>query len=96
MSKHGNLEGHTRTPLAKRVPPDAKQHATAGPYSPVLEVDSAKLVVISGQVAVDSQGNVVGSTIEEQSRYALENCLRQLEVANCTFADVFKVNVFLD
>jgi 2-iminobutanoate/2-iminopropanoate deaminase len=81
--------------LTKLVPEGAGQHATAGPYSPVLEVDSCKLVVISGQVGVDMQGNVVGETIEEQTRCTLDNCRRQLETAGCTFADVFKANVYL-
>jgi len=79
----------------KQVPAGATQHKTAGPYSPVLEVDVDKLVVISGQVAIDPEGNVLGSTIEEQARATLENCRTQLATAGCTFADVFKVNVFL-
>ena len=44
----------------KRVPAGAVQHVTAGPYSPVLEVKAERLVVLSGQVAVDLDGNVVG------------------------------------
>jgi 2-iminobutanoate/2-iminopropanoate deaminase len=80
---------------AKRLPENTSQHTTAGPYSPVLEVDADKLVVISGQVAIDPQGNVVGQDIEEQTRYTLENCRRQLQSAGCTFADVFKVNAFM-
>jgi 2-iminobutanoate/2-iminopropanoate deaminase len=79
----------------KHLPKDAKQHLTAGPYSPVLEVDAAKIVVISGQVAIDAQGNVMGNDIEEQTRYTLANCQRQLKSAGCGFSDVFKVNVFL-
>ena len=81
--------------LAKRVPEGASQHITAGPYSPVIVVDRGSLVVISGQVAVDLQGNIVGDTIEAQSRQTLHNCLAQLETADCSFADVFKVNVYL-
>jgi 2-iminobutanoate/2-iminopropanoate deaminase len=80
---------------AKRLPDHASQHTTAGPYSPVLEVEANKLVVISGQVAIDPQGNVVGQNIEEQTRYTLENCRRQLKSAGCDFSDVFKVNVFM-
>jgi len=80
---------------AKRVPCGATQHAAAGPYSPVLEVDAAKLVVISGQAPLDDSGLVVGETIEQQAEVTLENCRRQLACANCTFADVFKVNVYL-
>ena len=84
----------TRHPLKVR-PEGARQHATAGPYSPVLEVDATRLVVISGQVAVDMSGEVVGSTIEEQTRATLENCTAQLASADCTLGDVFKVNIYL-
>jgi 2-iminobutanoate/2-iminopropanoate deaminase len=79
----------------KRVPGGAVQHATAGPYSPVLEINAERLVVLSGQVAVDLDGNVIGSTIEEQAEAALANCKKQLASAGCAFADVFKVNVYL-
>jgi 2-iminobutanoate/2-iminopropanoate deaminase len=71
------------------------QHITAGPYSPVLEVNAERLVVLSGQVAVGLDGKIVGATIEEQTEVALANCRRQLESAGCGFSDVFKVNVYL-
>lgn len=80
---------------AKRVPQGATQHSTAGPYSPVLEIQADRLVVISGQVALDPQGNIVGDTIEEQTRATLANCRRQLETAGCTLDDVFKVNAYM-
>lgn len=79
----------------KRVPAGAAQHATAGPYSPVLEVQADRFVVISGQVALDLAGNIVGDTIEDQTRQTLANCRRLLESAGCTFEDVFKVNAFM-
>lgn len=79
----------------KQVPAGAVQHKTAGPYSPVLEIQAGTLVVISGQVALDLDGNVVGATIEEQTRQTLSNCRRLLESAGCTLLDVFKVNAFL-
>lgn len=86
----------TGTPPRRiRLPEGAAQHATAGPYSPVLEVDARRLVVISGQVAVDDDGNVVGEGIVGQSRMVIENCARQLATAGCTFADVFKANIYL-
>ena len=84
----------TSHPLKTR-PKDARQHVTAGPYSPVLEVDARRLVVISGQVAVDMSGEVIGSTIEEQTRATLNNCVAQLATAGCTLGDVFKVNIYL-
>jgi 2-iminobutanoate/2-iminopropanoate deaminase len=86
--------GDIRHPLKVR-PKDARQHATAGPYSPVLEVDATRLVVISGQVAVDIAGEVIGSTIEEQTQATLDNCAAQLATADCSLGDVFKVNIYL-
>ena len=78
------------------VPEGAVQHVTAGPYSPVLEISGfQKIVVISGQAALDMQGNVIGETIEEQTIKTLENCKAQLERAGCTFDNVFKVNAFM-
>ncbi len=80
---------------AKKIPAGASQHITAGPYSPVLEVVCSKMVVISGQVAVDPQGATIGADISTQTRAALDNCKRQLATANCTLSDVFKVNIFM-
>jgi len=84
----------TSHPL-KRRPAGARQHMTAGPYSPVLEVDVRRLVVISGQVAVDMKALVIGATIEEQTEATMGNCSRHLASANCSLRDVFKVNVYL-
>lgn len=85
------MEDHLR----KRVPRGAVQHRTAGPYSPVIEVDARRLVVVSGQVAVDIDGTVMGTTIEEQTRATIGNCSRQLANAGVSLADAFKVNVYL-
>lgn len=79
----------------KRVPAGAVQHATAGPYSPVLIVPAGDLVAVSGQGPINSDGVVVGDTIEEQTDLTLEHCRRQLATAGCTFDDVFKVTVHL-
>lgn len=77
------------------INPNSGQHKTAGPYSPVLEINTNKLVVISGQAAIDPEGNVVGDTIEEQTKVTMENCRKQLQAAGVTLNDVFKVNVYL-
>ena len=83
-----------RHPL-KRQPDGARQHITAGPYSPVLEVDARRIVVISGQVAVALDGTLIGGTARAQAEVALRNCADQLGTAGCTLADVFKVNIYL-
>jgi len=77
------------------VPTGAIQHSTAGPYSPVLEIQAERLVVISGQVAIDMQGGIIGDTIEDQTRATLDNCRHQLATAGCSFEDVFKVNAYM-
>ena len=63
--------------------------------SPVLEIRSDKLVVISGQAALDLEGQLIGDSIEEQTRATMENCRTQLRQAGCDLDDVFKVNVYL-
>lgn len=81
----------------KRVPENAIQHKTAGPYSPVLLVsDFDEIVVISGQAPLDLDGNLVGETIEEHTIKTMENCLTQLKKAGVGFEDVFRVNVYMD
>ena len=77
------------------MPASASQHKTAGPYSPVLEINPRSLVVISGQAALDMEGNLVGDTVEEQTVATLENCKNQFAEAGCSLDDVFKVNVYL-
>ncbi|RYE83877.1 MAG: RidA family protein [Hyphomicrobiales bacterium] len=88
------LDDDVRHPLKSR-PRNARQHMTAGPYSPVLEVDARHLVVLSGQVAVDLEGEVIGTTITEQTIATLRNCASHLATAGCSLADVFKVNIYL-
>jgi len=82
-------------PLKSHPEGGRHQHVTAGPYSPVLEVDARHLVVISGQVAVNMQGLVIGATIEEQTEATLQNCALHLGSADCSLRDVFKVNIYL-
>ena len=81
--------------LKKKIPSGAIQHSSAGPYSPVLEIEFDRLVLISGQAPIDVDGNIVGETIEEQTRCTMENCIRQLAYAGCTLDSVFKANVYL-
>lgn len=72
------------------------QHRTAGPYTPVVGVNThPRLFVISGQAPLDVEGRVIGSTIEEQARVTLQNCRTQLQAAGCDTGDVFKVTVYL-
>jgi 2-iminobutanoate/2-iminopropanoate deaminase len=64
------------------------------PYSPAIR--SGALVCISGQVAKDSAtGAIVGETMEEQARVALENLRRVAKAAGAALEQVVKVTVYL-
>lgn len=75
--------------------PPAQQHVTAGPYSPVLQIEAGKLVVISGQAAIAPGGELMAADFTGQARATLENCRTQLAAAGCTLGDVFKVNCYV-
>jgi enamine deaminase RidA (YjgF/YER057c/UK114 family) len=75
--------------------PRISQHRTAGAYSPVLTVVPGRLVVISGQAALDEEGRVMGSDVETQTEHTLENCRRLLSAAGLGLSDVFKASVYL-
>lgn len=83
--------------MSKKILPesDSNEFMNPGPYSPVLEVDASKLVVITGQVAVGKDGKLVGDDIKTQTRQALENCQRQLARAGSGLKDVFKTTIFM-
>jgi enamine deaminase RidA (YjgF/YER057c/UK114 family) len=83
-------------PAGKRRPEHSSQHVTAGPYSPSMIVQPGRLVVISGQAALNDDGIVIGDDIADQARFTLDNCRRQLHQAGAGLQDVFKVNVYLN
>ena len=63
------------------------------PYSPVVR--SGDHVYTAGQVAFDANGDVVPGGIAEQTRQVFANLEACLRAADCTLADVVKVNVYL-
>ena len=84
------MADRTFTPvtLGADVPPPA------GPYSPAVR--AGDFVYVSGQVPRDPRtGDLVGSTIEDQSRATLTNVRRVLEAANASMRDVVSVTVYL-
>lgn len=68
----------------------------AGDYSQGVKVKKGTLVVISGQVAWDAQGNLVGKgDLRAQARQVFENVKNMLASAGATFKDVVKLGIFL-
>jgi 2-iminobutanoate/2-iminopropanoate deaminase len=64
-----------------------------GPYSPA--VGAGDLVFVSGQVALDAEGQVVGTTAAEQARKALANLQALLTAAGLGMDAVVKTTIFL-
>ena len=69
--------------------------APAG-YSQVVEVRGGRTLYISGQVALDSSGNVVGSgDFTAQVKQVFTNLKARLDEAGASFNDVVKLNFYL-
>ncbi|MFF7278245.1 RidA family protein [Streptomyces griseorubiginosus] len=78
----------TRIPAPDGVAPAAQ-------YSHVV-LGRGRFVAISGQVALDEDGGLVGEgDAEAQARQVFENLRRCLAAAGATFEDVVKLTCFL-
>ncbi|PVU87054.1 hypothetical protein BB559_006253 [Furculomyces boomerangus] len=66
-----------------------------GPYSKAIIHN--KLVYTSGQIPVDSKtGEIVGTTIGEQTHVALQNLKQVLECSGSSMSKVIKTTVYLN
>ena len=71
-----------------------KAPAAIGPYSQAVSVGD--LLFTSGQIALDpASGEVVGTTIEEQTTQVMKNIGAILEANNAKFENVVKTTCFL-
>ena|SRR5688572_16327183 len=65
---------------------------SSGPYSP--GIISGGFLFVAGQVGRNAEGKT-GATIEEQTRYTIENLRNVLQAAGCDLKDVVKATVYL-
>ena len=82
---------------ATRSNPDTVA-APVGTYSQAVRVETGDAVWIhvSGQIAIDLEGNLVGSgDLRAQTRQVFENLGAILEAHGATFADVVKIGTYL-
>jgi 2-iminobutanoate/2-iminopropanoate deaminase len=76
------------------VAPPAGDPPPKGPYTPAVR--AGEFVFVSGQTPRDpATGEIVGDTIEAQSRQTLANVERVLAAAGAVLADVVSVTVYL-
>lgn len=65
-------------------------------YSHVVEATGARTIYISGQVPLDTKGELVGAgDLEAQTRRVFENLTAALEAAGAQWSDVVKLNYYL-
>lgn len=68
----------------------------AAGYSHIAEVGGGRLIFISGQVALDHDGKLVGANdMAAQARQVFTNLKTALEVAGTDFAHVVKLTFYL-
>ncbi len=67
-----------------------------GTYSHVAAVDGgARTLYVSGQVAMDAAGNVVGSSFAEQCERVFQNLGLALAAGGAQFHHIVKMNVYV-
>ena len=82
--------------MAKTILQSAKVSAPGGIMSQGVEVPAGKMVFVSGQVARDLDGSVVGvGDVAAQTRKVLQNMQSVLAESGATMDDVVKVTVFV-
>ena len=67
-------------------------------YSQAVRVETADAtwIYVSGQIAIDLEGNLVGpGDLRAQTRQVFENLKAILEANGATFADVVKIGTYL-
>jgi reactive intermediate/imine deaminase len=65
-------------------------------YTQVVEVSKARTIYISGQIALDRSGTIVGrGDFRAQTNQVFENIEAALEAVGATFKDVVKLNIYL-
>jgi 2-iminobutanoate/2-iminopropanoate deaminase len=80
--------------LTKKVIYTQNAPEAVGPYSQAIR--DGELLFCSGQVALDpGSGDLVGSSVADQTRRAMDNLAEVLKAGGATFDDVVKVTAFL-
>jgi enamine deaminase RidA (YjgF/YER057c/UK114 family) len=86
----------TRDATASIVRINPPELGTPPGYSQVVEVSAGKIIFISGQTALDRDGNLVGKhDFAAQAEQVFSNLSTALQARGCTAANLVKLTVFL-
>lgn len=73
-----------------------KELSNPGTYTHVVVAEGKKTIFISGQIALDANGQVVGKgDLRAQTQQVFENLKTALASAGATFADVVKLTTYI-
>lgn len=64
-----------------------------GPYSQAME--AGNFLFCSGQIPLDTSGNIVGDDVKTQTEQVMKNIEAVLKAGGCTFKNVVKSTIFL-
>ena len=78
----------------KRIIASPDAPAAVGPYSQAVELNGT--LYVSGQLPVDTATGGIPDSIEEQTRYSLNNIGAILREAGLEYSDIVKTTVLLD
>ena len=83
-----------QAPKIKRTNPPELSKPTG--YTHVVEATGGRTVYISGQIALDKDGKVVGEgDLKAQAEQVFKNLQAALTAAGATFKDVVKMNTYM-
>lgn len=70
-------------------------HKPAGQYSHVAVAEPGRLAFVSGQVAVDADGEIVGDDVEAQFRQVFANLVANLAGVGASPTDVVELKTYV-
>jgi reactive intermediate/imine deaminase len=83
----------SRPPQIKRINPPALSKPTG--YTHVVKASGGTTVYVSGQIALDTDGKVVGEgDMKAQAEQVFKNLQAALAAGGATFKDVVKMNTY--
>ena len=84
-------------PIAPDLQPPAREviggPSSGRPYSPAVRIGDT--LYVSGQIAIDPEGNEVRDSVEAETEQVLNNIKRWVEEAGFEMSDVVRATVFL-
>jgi 2-iminobutanoate/2-iminopropanoate deaminase len=83
----------SNTMADKQIIHAADAPAPIGPYSQAVKID--RFLYVSGQIALDHEGNLHTADIETEAHQVMKNLGRILKQADMSYSNIVKTTIFL-